>query len=215
MNFDEDLRLHYRPGTSDQWVIKEVFEEEVYKLDLPEPPRVIVDIGANIGCSSIYFAKMWPEAKIYAFEPQRENYEIMLLNTSPYRNIFRFRHAISNFNGQANLYAAAEAHKHGYSLLERDSPKELVDVCTLSSWRRLAGIHYIDLLKIDCEGVENKIIQNMAEHHELALVGAIIGEIHGAENLPLLHTLRDVGFQVTAPDDEQIFSALAPRPKAP
>ena len=200
-----DLGIHYREGTSDEWVIDEVFKDQVYAIDLPEPPKIIVDIGANIGVSAIYFAKKYPDAKIYAFEPQSENYHLMLLNVIHYPNIIPSRYAIYDERGTFKLFAAAESHKHGYSLLGRDSPHEPVECIPLPDWMAENKIDRIGLLKIDCEGVENKIFQSLGP--ALDKIHAVVGEIHGADNWPLVDLLNRSGFEVSAPPTENTFSA--------
>ena len=40
-------------------------------------PKVIFDIGGNIGITSVYLASLFPEAQIYTFEPLKENFEIL------------------------------------------------------------------------------------------------------------------------------------------
>jgi GT2 family glycosyltransferase len=48
---------------------KEIFEQEIYKFISPTDEPLIIDAGANIGLSTIYFKKLYPKARILAFEP--------------------------------------------------------------------------------------------------------------------------------------------------
>ena len=58
---------------SDLSVLEEVFLNKEYALDIPAPD-VVLDLGANIGAASVYFAQAWPKARIYAVEPHPEIY---------------------------------------------------------------------------------------------------------------------------------------------
>src|SRR4051812_23498352 len=52
--------------------LNEIFIDEIYKTMLPEN-ATIIDCGAHIGLSVIYFKKICPTAAIIAFEPDEKN----------------------------------------------------------------------------------------------------------------------------------------------
>lgn len=86
----------YRPNTSDEGMIWQIFSNKDYDLrrlrrgeDLFAYWReqgesgkrpLIIDAGANIGAASVYFCREFPNAQIVAIEPDRGNFEILLLN---------------------------------------------------------------------------------------------------------------------------------------
>ncbi len=59
--------------------IKEIFVEEIYKQAL-SPNAYVLDCGANIGLSVIYLKKICPTATIIAFEPDKNNFELLQKN---------------------------------------------------------------------------------------------------------------------------------------
>ena len=66
--------LWVRPGTSDVETFDEVFMAREYDVQLPDfAPRTILDLGANVGYTSVLFAVRWPEARILAVEPATDN----------------------------------------------------------------------------------------------------------------------------------------------
>jgi FkbM family methyltransferase len=93
-----DRQFFYRADTSDEWVIDQVFRQHQYALDqwpsyseilaLIERRRaenkkpLIIDAGANIGASAVYFAAKIPSAKIVAIEPAADNFDLLKRNTS-------------------------------------------------------------------------------------------------------------------------------------
>jgi len=63
--------IFLRKGTSDKKVFREVFLFKIYNFPWPDnPPKIIIDAGANIGLSSIFFANRFPDAMIIAVEPE-------------------------------------------------------------------------------------------------------------------------------------------------
>ena len=67
--------------------IDELFVDEVYKSVLNTEQPYILDCGANIGLSVIYFKKQWPNATVIAFEPDEKNFEYLNKNTEDNREI--------------------------------------------------------------------------------------------------------------------------------
>ena len=63
---------------------------------------LIVDAGANIGASSVYFAMHYPDSTIFAIEPDFNNWHILSLNTNSL-NCINFHGAISNKVGELCL----------------------------------------------------------------------------------------------------------------
>ena len=90
-------RVWLREGTSDYAVLEQIFHTEEFNISTApqfawiraayermlvagEPP-LIVDCGANIGLSALYFASRLPKAKIIGIEPARDNVELARKNT--------------------------------------------------------------------------------------------------------------------------------------
>ena len=55
--------LSLRPGTTDVEVFKEIFVNRDYDIALNSKPQAIIDAGACIGLTSIFFANKYPQAK--------------------------------------------------------------------------------------------------------------------------------------------------------
>jgi FkbM family methyltransferase len=109
-----------RPGTSDWSVMEQIFLNDEYGFSSwPEHEEaisahyraitqqlkvpVIVDCGANIGLSAIWFATKFPRARIYAIEPEPGNFEILTRNLAPVENAVPLQAAISDRDTRASL----------------------------------------------------------------------------------------------------------------
>lgn len=71
--------VYFRPGTADLTTFREIFLREEYNLDLPPSfhPKIIIDAGANIGFTSLYFSRKYPDALIFSLEPEPGNFELL------------------------------------------------------------------------------------------------------------------------------------------
>ena len=80
--------IYFRKGTSDEELIhKNTGSESEYIFPEQAEPKVIFDIGANIGIISLVMTNLYPDAIIHAFEPVPTNYDILLRNIEEYPNI--------------------------------------------------------------------------------------------------------------------------------
>lgn len=130
-------------------------------------PRTILDVGANIGELSIYFARRLPNARVIAFEPAPENLrdfeENLALQDPPLTNLELVTEAVSDRTGTiAFTVGAADLNTTMVeSNIERLNAKGavVVDVPTdtLENLCARLGVEQIDLLKVDTEGGEPRM----------------------------------------------------------
>src|SRR5262245_17130708 len=80
----QQFTVYFRPGSADENVINESFENDIFFRGTPEyrikPDHIIMDVGAHIGCFSLLAAGRTPNGKIYAFEPSAETYQVLQQN---------------------------------------------------------------------------------------------------------------------------------------
>ena len=157
----EKIRL--RPESTDWSVANEVFDREVYRLpvELAEIPiRRIVDIGGNVGFTTLYWMRRLPNARVLAFEPHPENVEA-------FREHIR-RNLVSN--RVELLPVAAGVRAANVTLWDGGSGSSLVLArrghqgrsfeVPLVDYFSSVGAEPIDLLKIDIEGAEYDLLDD-------------------------------------------------------
>jgi FkbM family methyltransferase len=144
-----------RKNTSDFEVYRDIFILRHYNLKYKETPKLIVDCGAYVGYSAIYFASRYPNAKIMAFEPSAKNFEVLKKNTEKYKNVFIYNLGIWYKN--ANLKVIDNQADYAFTVEETDRPDFDVKAITVDEIIEQSGLERIDILKIDIEGAEKEI----------------------------------------------------------
>jgi FkbM family methyltransferase len=169
--------LYLRNDTSDIHTFYQVVYDEDYKIELGFEPRVIVDLGANVGLASIYFANRYPQASIFAVEPEPANFAAMQVNTAPYANIRCFNYGAWSKTAQLLVEDSGWGH-WAFKVKEVDYVNEqTIPAISVEALMRENQLAEIDVLKIDIEGSEKELFE---ENYEpwLANTKVIIIELH-------------------------------------
>ncbi len=153
-------------------VFQEIWRRQIYTRAYPSDfgdPRVVVDVGANIGFFSLYTAQRWRTARIFAFEPAPENVELLKRNVilSRVERIVVRPAAVAGSVGYATMYLKQESGWH--SLIGNGALSAVqVSTTTLDQIIDEVAPAPIDILKIDCEGSEYDALlgrdQLLSEH---------------------------------------------------
>lgn len=115
--------------------------------------RTIIDIGANIGNHTVYFANFLTAERIISIEADKINYDLLCINTFNYDNVYCYNIALSDYVGEAwiqhNLtnWGAHEVH---------DSGDEKVRCTSLDEYMFLDSL---TLMKIDVEWLEPSVLK--------------------------------------------------------
>ncbi|MBI2597954.1 MAG: FkbM family methyltransferase [Candidatus Diapherotrites archaeon] len=102
------LKFFLRQNVWDFFVLNELFIKKEYSVlehDFSSP-KTIIDIGAHIGSFSAYYAKKFPSAKIFCFEPMPQNFELLEKNIKENnykKKIFAFNLAVVGKKGKELL----------------------------------------------------------------------------------------------------------------
>lgn len=167
-----------REDVSDVSVFDKVFIQKEYDVPIINPaPKLIIDGGANIGCSTIFFANRYPAAKVLAVEPDPSNYARLLANSCMYPNIIPINAALWN----KKTWLKIKNYEYGHMALqveEMDQPEEgAIASLTVMDLLEFAELDYIDILKLDIECAERQVFDDNSSAW-LDKVGVIILELH-------------------------------------
>jgi FkbM family methyltransferase len=125
----------------------------------------ILDIGANIGNHSLFFAKFLNCEMVYSFEPFSSNIELLKKNMSLFENKSKiYQIALSDQEGVMPLYNSQASNFGGYSLHSYSNGSSFIvnpsiKVITLDS----LNLNNISMIKIDVENHENEVLEGAKE----------------------------------------------------
>jgi FkbM family methyltransferase len=192
-----DLWLRRRSG--DIFILHEVFTFAAYRIPYAWLGRVrtVVDLGANVGLTTLYFSQLFPAARYVCVEPNPANADLLRRNTA-WMGLRAevVEAAVGSRSGQ--VLFDDSGWSWGGHVAEAGQPGRPVRCCTLDEIVSASDIDHIDLLKVDVEGAEREVLRSSAS--SLRKVGMIVIELHG--DYGLADFARDVvplGFTVVPP----------------
>jgi FkbM family methyltransferase len=174
-----------------------VFFEEIYQF-LPVKDQVIVDIGANIGDSSIYFAIRGAK-KVIALEPLPKNHSLAeknIKNNNLENKIELFLSGCSNSN--SHIFIDPQKEGAGTSINHSEQKLEV----PLKTLKTILNENNFEptLLKLDCEGCEYDIILSSSDETLKKFSHIQIEYHYGYKNLKRKLELCGFNVSVTEPN---------------
>lgn len=204
--------MYVRKKSSDLQVFDSVWVRQDYgkPVDLlkknvePNDKPTIIDAGANIGLTSLYLNKFFPEAKIIALEPDPGNFKALSRNLAfnKISNILPIEAALWPTNEKVYLNNDFRDGKEwSISVSEKkDNRGKAVVGMTIPKLMENHNLDYIDLLKIDIEGGEKQLFENTAKLDWLSKVKLLVIEIHDELEIRegIESTLKIKGFSLSS-----------------
>jgi FkbM family methyltransferase len=189
--------VFYRSGTADPFVLYQVLLRSGKKAEYYVPPalrpKIILDIGSNIGASIIYFHRQFPDASIFGFEPHPDSFRILHKNVAHLRGVTIFNYGLGATHQRIAVSADNVnfgAFSTGGPFKDRGHPAATVEceVRRLDDVLREIGIAQVDLIKIDCEGAEADVFSTLPDEI-LNQCQWIVGEFHDHTGFGVLSRL--------------------------
>lgn len=187
-------------------VIFEIFREEMYSFFTTEKCCVI-DVGANIGIASVYFACLPNVSKVFSYELVPSTFQLASENikASSLQNLIKIKSAgIALENGtlsipfeeegsvDASVYEVSRSNEKSKS----GNTIEVEVVAVADEFQDILkqiGLEKL-ILKLDCEGTEYEVIPELAAKGLLQKFTVVMLEWHYHGPASLIQTLTDSGF---------------------
>jgi FkbM family methyltransferase len=172
VTFTGDTKIRYRLNKGDLQAIKEIWFQECYRPHFGDPVGTLLDLGANIGMSSVWLAKKYPVSQVIAVEPDPRNAAIARQNFEANGLRGQVLEAAIGPQDGTGRFASSD-----HSILGRLSQEgDPVTVMSIESIKKKFDIKRFALVKIDIEGGEQALLDGPCDW--LQLTDAIIVEFH-------------------------------------
>ncbi len=138
----------------------EIFEQQIYKFKAEKPTPMIIDGGANIGLSILYFKELYPDSKIVAFEPDSKVFSILSENIKNAKlpGVTLVNKAL--WSSETVLEFMSEGADGGRMVqMEAEIPRSKVQTVRLRDYLNQS----VDFLKLDIEGAETEVLRDCQE----------------------------------------------------
>ena len=135
----------------------EIFKSQIYKFAAVCQKPYILDCGANIGLSIIYFKRLYPKATIIGFEPDKHIFDILAYNIKSFEftDVKLIKKGL--WNSETTVKFFAEGSDGGRIAVKEDK-KNIVEIKTISLRKYINKT--VDFLKIDIEGAETRVLED-------------------------------------------------------
>ncbi len=185
---------------------------------------IVFDVGAHVGYYTLRAAKLvGPEGRVYAFEPEPENYAILQKNIAlnGYRNATLVQKAVTDRSGKVMLFLSGQGNdRHSIHANPRRlwrEPSTEVATISLDDFMVAEGWPRVDLIKIDIEGAEPLAIQGMCQllsrSDDLKLIVEFSPEslqAGGFAPSEFLERLAALGFKLRSAEADGVLKPLEP-----
>lgn len=171
-----------RADTSDWVVFEDIIIGAHYELPdyIPLRPTRVIDCGANIGISAVFFSGKWLMADIIAVEPDSENFEMLCRNIASIPRVTAV-HAGIWPTDDVQLMIANPSHSNKWGLQTVTSADGQIATTTIPTLMARASWDRVHFLKLDVEGAERFLFDESC-HQWLPLIDVIMIELHDRWN---------------------------------
>ena len=166
------IKIRYRLNKGDLHSIREIWFEEAYQLPFEDPSGVFLDLGANIGMTSVWLAKKFSFTQVIAVEPDPDNAALLRQNLELNGIAGQVLEAAIGPQEGTARFATSELSNLG-RVSENGSLVRMISVDTII---KEFAVTRFGLIKIDIEGGEQELFDGPGEW--LARTDAIIIEFH-------------------------------------
>nr|WP_321233417.1 FkbM family methyltransferase [uncultured Psychroserpens sp.] len=191
--FENPFYFHHGRAFYDTY--KEVFKDGIYQFNTDSKTPLIIDCGANMGLSLLFFKKQYPSARILAFEPDTAVLPFLEKNihSQSLSMVTLYENAVWNVTEELTFFTDNGMGGRIGVEYENQSPIKIKAL-------RLRDFldQPVDMLKIDIEGAEYTVLKDCSDmlHNVKHIFVEYHSDITGEQHLDdILGILKHNGFR--------------------
>jgi FkbM family methyltransferase len=183
------------------------WNSDVDQLKLIKDPHVIFDIGANVGQTAMRYRAIFPNARVFSFEPVPETYKKLQMSFADDKLVETIQVAVSNECSTVPMYIQTGSEQNSLLRPSGDwiKTKETITVptTTVDTFCAERGIDQVDIVKVDVEGSELAVFRGAEEMFRRNAIRNVFVEVYFNplySGMPLFSdldaALKDKGFKL-------------------
>jgi FkbM family methyltransferase len=218
--YGEQRLVFNTPNEMTAWRVRSLFDKEpdtIRWIESMPKGSVLLDVGANVGMYTV-FAAIARQAKVYAFEPESQNYALLNQNIASNRlgeSVIAYPLALSDETAARPLFlsgftAGGSCHSFGEDVGFDLKPRGHAFAqgsfsITIDQLVKSGALPIPDYIKIDVDGFEHKVIQGAEQTLANPQVKGLLIELntHLPEHTAVITRLRAQGFTHDAAQAQQ------------
>ena len=163
------------------FLFNEIFVYSDYYFESPKQCPAIIDCGANIGMTILFFKKLYPNCSIIAFEPNPFLFALLTknVNQNKLENVVLENVGLSNEEGSSDFFFDGFKASFGGSIKKDRGGTNVLKIQTRKLSEYIKGGSF-DLIKIDIEGAETDVLSDLCQSNTLRNAENYIIEYHMA-----------------------------------
>lgn len=191
-------KFFYKIGYDLRKINKEIKNksiDSIIKNKLSNNP-VIIDVGGSRGQSIEKYKKMFKNPTIHSFEPIKSDFEIMYKKFYRDKNVYLNNYALGEKKGYQEFNITAQTDNSSFNKINQNTKwikvrsnqfntsikgyvkkKTRIKIDTLDNYCIRKKINKIDLLKIDTQGYEDKVLKGSRLNLKKNNIKTIVTEI--------------------------------------
>ncbi len=175
---------------------REIFIEQIYAFPSASKAPVVLDCGANIGVSILYFKKLYPSAKVIAYEADPTIFGFLQANMQKNDITDVELHNVAIWSSEMTVEFNVEGADGGRINVGNDRNVIAVQAISLES---VVQQHKFDFIKLDIEGAETDALAGSMKY--LDRVPFVFVEFHSFQGKKqklgkLINDFERLGFRV-------------------
>jgi FkbM family methyltransferase len=161
------------------YLFKEVFLSKEYYFRSEKSNPAIIDCGANIGMAVLYFKFLYPDSIIWAFEPNPLAFQLLSKNVTQNNltNVELRNVALSNRDGSIEFFTKGKQGMLVASIIKERGGDECISIPSQKMSDFIKNDKF-DLLKMDIEGAETEVLEDLVSAGKITNISSYIIEYH-------------------------------------